>query len=306
MLVSVVIPLYNKASHIQRVRSTPFRPRPMRISRSSWSTTDRPTAGRKSCDVAPSAVRLIKQENAGVSAARNRAQWKRSRNFSHSSTRTTSGSRIFWKPCWTLREKFPEAGVWGTAYSVMDAQGAMRHVSLEADVRRQTGGLIINFFRYDRRTAHSLLFHVGATPCSKAGGFLVGLVRLEDTDTLLSLGLRNAMAHARCQTIYHMEAENRTDRWLYSGNFPFFEHARAFLRESGGANQLSEDVSNGILRLYGTPTACTAIGSAGNSAAMREFISDCPGIPGYRLKCFLWRFLVWIPYSRCGPVLPGG
>lgn len=129
----------------------------------------------------------------------------------------------------------------------------------------------------------------------KAGGFLVGLVRLEDTDTLLSLGLRNAMAYCPvAKTIYHMEAENRTDRWLYSGNFPFFEHARAFLRESGGANQLSEDVQQYLGYKH---TDCLYRNwLAGNRAAMREIISDCQGIPGYRLKCFLWRFLVWIPY----------
>ena len=221
-------------------------------------------------------VRLIKQENAGVSAARNRGAAEAKSELLSFLDADDEWLKDFLETVLALREKFPEAGVWGTAYSVMDAQGAMRHVSLEADVRRQTGGLIINFFRamIVEQPIHSSSMLVRKDALLKAGGFLVGLVRLEDTDTLLSLGLRNAMAYCPvAKTIYHMEAENRTDRWLYSGNFPFFEHARAFLRESGGANQLSEDVPTYFGYKH---TDCLYRNwLAGNRAAMREIISDC-------------------------------
>ena len=130
----------------------------------------------------------------------------------------------------------------------------------------------------------------------KVGGFPAGLARLEDTHTLFQLALRYPMAYCPvAKAIYHLEAENRTGGCVYSGNFPFFEYARAFLREQGKRAEISEDVEQYLGHMHTGGVYKNWL--TGNRPAMREIIRDCQGIPGYRLKCFLWRPLVWIPHA---------
>ena len=129
----------------------------------------------------------------------------------------------------------------------------------------------------------------------KAGGFPVGLVRLGDTDTFFRLALRYPIAYCpRVGAIYHMEAEDRTDGFVYSGVFPFFRNARAFLSECGQSCELSEDVRQ-YLGFYHTNSLYDNW-RAGNRAAMREIIRDCREINVCRCACLRWTVLSWIPY----------
>ena len=115
-----------------------------------------------------------------------------------------------------------------------------------------------------------------------------------DTDTLFRMALRYPMAYCPVpKAVYHMEAENRSDLYLYSGNYPFFKHAREYLAESPENRVLDEDVAQ-YVAFYETQSL-RSNWLAGNRAAMREIVADCGDIKGYRLTCLWWRVMSWIP-----------
>jgi hypothetical protein len=206
-------------------------------------------------------------------------------------------SKDFLETVVALRERFPEARVWGTAYSELHPGGQIRHLALDEEARRHSDGLLINFFRFSVRIqqpCNSSSTMVCKDALVKAGGFPEGIARLTDTHTLFRMALHYPIAYCPvAKAIYHMEADNRTGG-VYSGNSRFFEYARAFLSDCGDGRELGEDVKQYFGCMHTRSLYRNWL--AGNRAAMREIIGDCQAIPGYRLRCLLWRPLIWIPH----------
>jgi glycosyltransferase involved in cell wall biosynthesis len=298
MHVSVIIPLYNKAAHIMRTLDCVFAQTHGDfeiIVVDDGSTDGGADVVRGYTDPR---VRLIQQANAGVSAARNRGIAEAHTNLLSFLDADDEWSNDFLETVLNLRKKFPDAGVWGTAYTMINANGTLSPVQLLEEVRRQKDGMILNFFLTASvaQPIHASSMLVRKDAMLKAGGFQVGLARLEDTLMLFCLALRYPFAFCPVsKTFYRMDAENRTDTWLWSGNFPFYAKARAFLNESTGTHVLSDDAQH-YLGCYHTG-GLYRNWLAGNPDAMREIISDCQGIRGYRLKCLLWRLLLPLPHS---------
>jgi hypothetical protein len=179
---------------------------------------------------------------------------------------------------------------------MMDHHGELMSLQLDANVLAETDGLILDYFE---TAVHGQPFNASSMMVRKdalmrIGGFTANLVLLEDTDTILRLALRFPMAYKPvAKAIYHMEAENRSSQWLYSGNFPFFESARAFLSECGGNCEMSEDLKQYLALLQVRMLYHNWL--SGDRMSMKQIIRDCQNIKGYRLSCFLWSLIAWIP-----------
>jgi glycosyltransferase involved in cell wall biosynthesis len=298
-MVSVITPLYNKALHIQRavesVLAQTYEDFELLVV-DDGSTDGGGDIVRRFPDPR---VRLIVQENAGASAARNRAIQEARYDLVAFLDADDEWHEDFLETVLSLRKKFPEAAVWGTAYSEVHPGGQMRHLPLDEETRRHPEGLLINFFRFSVRIqqpCNCSSTMVRKDALLKVGGFPAGLVRLTDTQTLFQLALRYPVAYCPlAKAIYHMEAENRAGSGVYTGNFRFFEYARSFLREQGNGAEISEDVAHYLGHMH--TGALYDNWLTGNHPAMQEIIRDCQSIRGYRLKCFLWRPLVWIPQA---------
>jgi glycosyltransferase involved in cell wall biosynthesis len=297
ILVSIVIPLYDKASYIRRAIDSVLRQTHHVFELIVVDDGSTDGGGDIVRQISDPRVRVISQMNSGKCVARNRGIQQ-----------TTSGLVAFldaddeWMPDFletvlSLRHRFPEAAVWGTAYAEMNESGVMKLFQKSDDAEMCKEGCLINFFKFTLQSQQPLnasSIMVRKDALIKAGGFPEGLARLGDTDTLFRMALRYPMAYCPvAKAIYHMEATNRTDCYYYSGNFPFFKHARDFLRETPERRELSEDIRQ-YLGLYHTGNLYPNM-IAGNREAIREIISDCSGIKGYRLKCLIWRVLVWVP-----------
>jgi glycosyltransferase involved in cell wall biosynthesis len=296
-MISVIIPLYNKAAHIQRTLDCVLAQThgDFEIIVVDDGSTD---GGAKIVRQCPDPrVRLIQQPNAGVSAARNHGVSQAKAELLSFIDADDEWDRDFLATVLALREKFPDAGVWGTAYSIMAPNGTVCRVKLREDSLRQEQGLIMNYFQAAtlEQPIHASSMLVRKDAFLKIGGYRVGLQRLEDTDLLFRLALRYPIAFDPAgKTIYHMDAGNRSDGYLYRGNFPFFKHARDFLNEGIKTNALSEDVLLYLANMHTGGLYRNWL--AGDRSTMREIIRDCNNIQGFRLKCFLWRFLAWLPH----------
>jgi glycosyltransferase involved in cell wall biosynthesis len=296
--VSVIIPLYNKAAHIRRTIDSVLTQThgDFELIIVDDGSTDGGADIVREC--ADPRVRLVQQTNAGASAARNRGAAEAKSELLSFLDADDEWNKDFLETMLNLRQKFPQAAVWGSAYTEIHPGGRLRDLPLDEETRRQTGGLLINVFRLSvsaQQPIHASSMLVRKDALMAIGGYLVRSQPREDTDVLFRLALRNRVAYCPIsKTIYHMDAENRLDRWLWSGNYPLFEHAREYLRECGDGQQLGEDVKQYLAHFHTRGLYSNWL--AGNPKAMREIIHDCKHIKGYRLKCLLWRPLVSVPY----------
>jgi len=212
MSVSVVIPLYNKRPYIERAlhsvlsQTTP----PREIIVIDDGSTDGSGEVVKSFP-APNLV-LVRQENRGESAARNRGI-----QLARGKTIALLDADDAWEPEFLatilrLKRKFPAAGAWATAYRVVSPQGALKTPDLAVLPDGVEEGLISNYFK------HGLSFPVKASAVAipkqvlqRIGGFQVGELKGADVDAWLKIALRFSLAFSReYQATYFKDAANRT------------------------------------------------------------------------------------------------
>lgn len=207
--ISVIIPLYNKEREIERtLRSALAQTLPAReiIVVDDGSTDRSAEIVARIASQAPS-VRLIRQPNAGVCAARNRA------------VAASSGELValldaddVWRPGFlaeiaSLRAAWPGCGLYCTAFDIAAADG-----EYPAPTHTERG-IVDDFFA---RSAHRYIAIPSAAAIPRrifdeAGGFPVGMKMGED----LYLWIRIASRHPVCFSperlvCYSKEASNRS------------------------------------------------------------------------------------------------
>ena len=211
MTVSVVIPLYNKVRHIRRaiesVLSQTYQDFELLVV-DDGSTDGGGEVIRRICDPR---IRLIVQDNAGVSAARNHG------------IREAAGALVAfldaddeWLPCFLdtvmgLHARHPRAGMYATAYRYTQdevswpATFANCHTSPE-------GGLLDDYFHAAMGTPPvcSSVVMIPKRILTEAGNFPMGVKRGEDLQTWAWIALRYRVAWSPKEcAIYHLSADNR-------------------------------------------------------------------------------------------------
>jgi len=208
---SVVIPLYNKECHIQRAVDS--------VLAQTYSDFELIVVDDGSTDgsgdvvrgITDSRIRLITQKNAGECAARNRG------------IKEASGEHIAfldaddeWLPCFLqtvmgLRARYPEAGMYATAYRMCDGEKSWSPALVHC-VTETKGRLLEDYFHAALRsppvTSSSVMIprHV----FNEVGLFPVGVKRGGDLQTWTAIALRYRVAWSPVQgAIYHQSASNR-------------------------------------------------------------------------------------------------
>ena len=211
-LISVVIPLYNKALHIERtIRSV------LNQSVTNYEvividdgSTD--GGGDLVLNFNDSRIRLIRQENRGVTGARNRGI-----SEARGELIAFLDADDEWKPGFleeilALRNSFPTAGAFATAYDLITPEGNLKKYPkrniLPNGLRR---GLIPNYLRAALQYPVWIsAFSAPKTILLEVGGFAYGRVLFEDVDVFLKISLIYPVAWSyQHLAIYYQNATNR-------------------------------------------------------------------------------------------------
>lgn len=296
MKVSVIIPLYNKTSHIARaldsVLSQTFGDFEV-IVVDDGSTDRGADIVRRYTDPR---IRLITQSNQGVSAARNRGSQMAASEWLAFLDADDEWSPRFIETVLALHDRFPDAAVCATGYRLAKPDGSVCNPRLHGRLPTNPAGGKIDYCDgpsgFSPLTSSSVLINKAAL--HQAGGFPVGVVYGEDTDTWLRLALRYPIAWSpSIGAIVHEDAENRTAGRSYVGNFPFFSSVRTCIEKSEMTTPLPRGLYDYLARKHTGLLAANWL--IGNTSVVREITSDCGQIPGVRCKCILWNLLSHIP-----------
>jgi len=297
MQVSVVIPLYNKLHHIRRAVDSVLTQtcRDLELIVVDDGSTD--GGGDVVREITDPRILLITRENAGVSAARNRGVQEASSELVAFLDADDAWDPDFLETVLSLRNRFPQAAIWGTAYRIARRNGVVAQARYHGQLPTSDEGGLMNYFGgqsgFSPLTPSSAMLRKNGLLA--AGGFPVGVVYGEDHDTWLRLALRFPIAWTpRVKAIVFENAANRTDLYIYLGNYPFFESVRAFLKEDGQDHPLPAGLHEYLAWRHTGLLFSKWL--AGERSVLEEIVRDCRHIKGYRLKCCWWYFLSWVPH----------
>ncbi len=204
--VSVVIPLFNKAPFIERtIRSVLSQTASdFEIVVVDDGSTD--GGGKIVESIGDPRIRLTWQENQGESAARNRGITEAGHDLI-----AFLDADDFWQPRFleeihSLRQQFPQAGAYATAYDTLTLQGIVSPVFNILPPGQKTG--LVNYVKvckYEPIRIASIA--IPKRVLAEIGGFPVGEFILGDFDTLLRMGLRYPVAWSseRLATFYQVD-----------------------------------------------------------------------------------------------------
>jgi glycosyltransferase involved in cell wall biosynthesis len=205
--VSVVIPLYNKASYILRALDTVARQTcpPSEVIVVDDGSTDE---GPRLVAEAHPQVQLIHQANAGQSSARNAGIEAARGDYIAFLDADDEWAPVYLEAIVALAERFPQAAVLATGYVVRQGSGLFRLVTIEEG----DPTLVADYFR---RALQANFVWVSAAVAPRAriveaGGFRVGQHRGGDRDMWARLALTGPVAYEpRPLATYRADAAGR-------------------------------------------------------------------------------------------------
>lgn len=206
-MISIVIPLYNKAATIVKtIDSVLAQTVP------NWELI---VVDDGSSDAGPGLVaaytdpriRLVKQANAGVSAARNRGA-----ELATSDIVAFLDADDYWDPTHlanmeTLIAEFPGAAFYATAYCVVRGDGRFRKIRVRDEGVAPERLLMKDYFADVLEAERPVQISAAAVTkvsLDKVGGFPIGITSGEDIITLARLACIGDLAYSKVATSYYV------------------------------------------------------------------------------------------------------
>lgn len=276
--VSVVIPLYNKELHIKRaIRSVLVQSIQNFevIVVDDGSTDDSPEVVKGFKDPR---IHLIQQENAGVSAARNKGIQESQTDFITFLDADDEWMPNFLETILRLREKYPKAGAYTTAYLMCTANGQLVKPDYKAIPPAPWEGLLPNFFRVVSRTDHPFSASTMGIPKRvffEIGRFSVGVWRGEDKDMWGRIALKYLIAFSwNVGAIYHLDAADRACNKTGSiQELPFVKIANQSIKNGEIPSYIINDLKRYISNIEFYFALCNL--KAGNYKLSRILFAKC-------------------------------
>ncbi|MFH2010978.1 MAG: glycosyltransferase [bacterium] len=249
--VSIVIPLYNNAAYIERALGSVQRQtlQDFEVIVVDDGSTD--GSGELAAAVADPRIRVLRQENQGVSAARNRGIEEARGELVAFLDADDEWLAGFLAAVGQLHALFPQAGICCTGYTVFEAGGSVREVVLRGPPEPR---LIRRYFRHaaDAYFVWTSCVAVPRKVFQEVGCFPEGEPIGEDLDLWGRIALRFPVAcRPEILAICHEEAAGRSSlRHAASPPHPpFVRTARALLAAGELEGELAADVKGYLNRL---------------------------------------------------------
>ena len=214
MFFSVVIPLYNKEKHIQRAINSVLAQtcQDFELIIVDDGSTDH--SYQAACEIQDPRIRIIRQENQGVSAARNRGVAEAQYDWVAFLDADDEWLPEFLEKMKGLILDFPGCGLYGSPTYIFDDKNTYRFVTSIEGFTFGWKGVFDNYFRYVRELLpyNSSTLVVNKDVFTSLGGYQVDIRYLEDTDFYTSVALKYETAFLNIPlSIYHRGADNRSN-----------------------------------------------------------------------------------------------
>jgi len=294
--ISVIIPLYNKAPSIQRALDSVLAQteRDFEVVVVDDGSTDGSGAIAKS--YMDPRIRCVRQENSGVSAARNSGIEAARADLVAFLDADDEYKPGFLETILRLRGRFPHAGAYSTAYEIKEPGARPRLPSFAHIPPAPWEGIIPNYFR-------TLLFcspawsSATAVPKSvfqEVGAFPVGVIEGEDLDLWIRIALKHAMAFSQAAgAIYHLDAAQRAAKGAAQGSeLRFVATARQALA-GGGVPAAARPYLKELIEVQRLERASACV-LAGERAKAKELLRACH-TSEFRGRKLWWSFLAALP-----------
>jgi glycosyltransferase involved in cell wall biosynthesis len=213
-MFSVVIPLYNKAGHIQRAIGSVLEQtvQDFELIVVNDGSTDGGETLVQAC--ADPRLTLIHQHNRGVSAARNRGIEAGRGDYIAFLDADDQWLPDFLETIVHLIDRFPEAAAYSTSYFVENGRTDRSVKTFKALPPRPWEGIITNYFRIAARNGSPMW--TSATCLrrdvfEKVGTFPAGVKKGEDLDLWIRVALHFKVAFStEPKAVYFLNADNRS------------------------------------------------------------------------------------------------
>ncbi len=213
MMVTAVIPLYNKGMHIARALGSALAQTVggLEVIVVDDGSTDGGHLVVERCG--DPRVRLIRQENRGVSLARNRGIAEASGDIIAFLDADDAWKPDFVKTILRLRDDWPQAGAYATSYTVVRQDGSLYHPRFSRRALKPGyEGILDNYWAASCRDlpVWTSAVAVRRDVFDRAGLFPPGVPSGEDMDMWARIAIHSRFAYAcREMAWYYQNAENR-------------------------------------------------------------------------------------------------
>lgn len=296
--VSVIIPLYNKEPHIKRAIDSVLaqKVQDFEIIIVDDGSTDK--SAKVVREFTDPKIRLIQQENAGVSAARNRGIKEAKADLIAFLDADDEWTPSFLETVLRLKEKYPEAGIYATAYLFCNPRGEIRIAKYEEIESAPWEGLIKSYFLSAAKGEHPVCSSAVCIPKNiliAEKGFKIGVSWGEDDDLWGRIALKHPVVFSwQTGAIYHKEATNRLCSLKEMKEHPFIETVEKAIINGNVKSEMTEDLRECIAR-YKIISAINNL-FRGYPTVSKNILQTCNTRKLYKQKVF-WYFLSVIPYN---------
>lgn len=298
-IISVVIPLYNKEKSIYRTLRSVQNQLEQRfeIIVVNDGSTDNSAAVAQSL---LGSGRIISQENAGESAARNRGVLEANTDIIAFLDADDEWKPGFLSHILRLMNNFPDCGAYATFYEIIQPDGKVYCPPLYNKISSEPWiGILPNFFQItdDWSPFNSSSIAIPKKVFTDLGGFQVGVNRGGDTLLWIRLGIKYPIAYSPSrQSIYHQEAENRACMIFPVDGVAIKASLMEKMLED---NDVPFDLIDSFKKYYDNMLIhkVTNLIKEGQPKLARDFLSKIKVKQKYQLIWSWWYLLSFIPSS---------
>lgn len=214
MFFSVVIPLYNKEKHIQRAINSVLAQTHQDFELIIVDDGSTDNSYLAACEIQDPRIRIIRQENRGVSAARNRGVAEAQYDWVAFLDADDEWLPEFLEKMSDLIREFPGCGIYGSGCYQYDGRVTYNFKTSATTLTFGWRGIFTDFFALvvDQFPYNSSSVIVSKALATRSGRFPEDITFREDIDTWVRIILASDAAFLnKPLCIYHQEAQNRTN-----------------------------------------------------------------------------------------------
>ena len=297
MNFSVVIPLYNKALHIERAINSVLNQtvQDFEIIVVNDGSTDHGEEIVKR--ITDPRIRLINQENRGVSAARNRGAEEAKYDLIAYLDADDEWLPEYLRNIQMLINNFPDCGAYATAVKAIRPNRSVFYPNISSLPTEPWIGIVPNIFQLisDAPSAiHSSAVVIPRKILSSVGGFPLDVTLMEDITCWIKIAVRYPIAYnTKRLAIYHQESENRSSNQILLNDAPFSNEIFQAI-DSGQLTQYLAIEAKEFANKYRLIAAINNI-LKGNSNQAHILLTSCKSTKKYRKRWTVWNFMSFLP-----------